>query len=77
MEQHIYPPDLVQAQIAFLRTYRALAADPRAFTTVRRRQLLHLSARVLFHPYWAGTVGRAHLEGLRRQARTLEQTPAA
>ncbi|MFC7983315.1 hypothetical protein ACFWXE_24065 [[Kitasatospora] papulosa] len=77
MEQQIYPPDLVQAQIAFLRAYRALAADPRAFTTVRRRQLLHLSARVLFHPHWAGTVGRAHLEGLRRQARALEQAPAA
>ncbi|WP_433855177.1 hypothetical protein [Streptomyces kronopolitis] len=77
MEQHIYPTDLVQAQIACHRAYRALAADPRGSSTTWRRRLLHLSARVLFHPYWAETGGRARLEGLRRQARALEQTPTA
>ncbi|OEJ29026.1 hypothetical protein AS594_36055 [Streptomyces agglomeratus] len=77
MEQHTYPTDLVQAQIDYHRAYQALAADPYGFHTERRRRLLHLSAQVLFHPYWEKTGGRGRLEGLRRQARTLEPAPTA
>ncbi|GLX22546.1 hypothetical protein [Streptomyces lavendulae] len=77
MEQHTYPTDLVQAQIACFRAYRALATNPHSSPTARRRRLLHLSAQVLFPPYWAHTGSRARLEGLRRYARALEQIRAA
>lgn len=75
MEQHTYPTDLVQAQIDYHRAYQALAADPYDSPTALRRRLLHLSAQVLFHSYWARIGGRARLEGLRRQARMLGQPP--
>ncbi|MBT1184766.1 hypothetical protein HET69_12160 [Streptomyces sp. CJ_13] len=76
MELHPYPADLVQAQIDYHRAYQALAADPSGSPTTQRRRLLHLSARVVFHPHWAETGAPARLEGLRRQARVLEQNPA-
>ncbi|MDX3204742.1 hypothetical protein [Streptomyces scabiei] len=77
MQQYPYPDDLVQAQIACHRAYGALASAPRGSSTTQRRQLLHLSTRILFHPYWAGASGRAQMEGLRWYARALEQTRAA
>ncbi|MGW0208734.1 hypothetical protein ACWDZ8_24025 [Streptomyces sp. NPDC003233] len=43
--------DLAHAREQWHATYRQLAVRPR--TTLRRR-LIHLSAEVLFHPYWQG-----------------------
>lgn len=78
MEQHhTFPTDLVQAQIAFHRAYRALAANPHGSPTARRRQMLRLAAQIFFHHYWTHVGGRSRLEGLRRHARALEQTQAA
>lgn len=69
-----FPPDLIQLQAAWQRTYEALAArhpHPR-HTTALRRRLQQLSARLLWHPYWtaAGRSPTAVAE-LRRQARAL------
>ncbi|MCM2579710.1 hypothetical protein [Streptomyces meridianus] len=48
-----FPEDLIAAQRAWDRTYRALA-DPaqRGRTTALRRRLLELSVQVWWHPYW-------------------------
>ncbi|MEV5950374.1 hypothetical protein [Streptomyces sp. NPDC051993] len=69
----IFPPDLMQAQREWTRTYDALAAEP--FRTFLRRRLQLLSARIASHPYWSVGAGRSsadHVE-LRRQARAAEQ----
>ncbi|MEV8529256.1 hypothetical protein AB0451_34800 [Streptomyces sp. NPDC052000] len=69
----IFPPDLVQAQSDWIRTYEALARTP--FRTVLRRRLQLLSCRIAQHPYWSGGACRssaAHTE-LRRQARAALQ----
>ncbi|MGW2789784.1 hypothetical protein ACWC9H_07640 [Streptomyces sp. NPDC001251] len=65
-----FPPDLVQTQREWTRTYEALARTP--FRTVLRRRLQLLSCRIATHPYWnAGRSAAARTE-LRRQARTEE-----
>ncbi|MGW2865592.1 hypothetical protein [Streptomyces sp. NPDC001205] len=68
-----FPPDLVQAQREWLRTYEALARTP--FRTVLRRRLQLLSSRITHHPYWGNGTGRspAARTELRRQARADEQ----
>ncbi|MFD5636977.1 hypothetical protein ACFWJM_22960 [Streptomyces sp. NPDC127077] len=65
-----FPQDLVQLEVAWCRTYDALAAPRPAGRTALRRRLLVLSARLWCHPFWTGP-GRmpaARLE-LRRRAR--------
>ncbi|MET8860867.1 hypothetical protein [Streptomyces sp. NPDC004579] len=65
-----FPQDLVQLEVAWCRTYDALAAPRPAGHTALRRRLLVLSARLWWHPFWTGP-GRmpaARLE-LRRRAR--------
>ncbi|GGU44484.1 hypothetical protein GCM10010289_76330 [Streptomyces violascens] len=68
-----FPPDLVQAQREWTRTYDALAAEP--FRTVLRRRLQLLSSRIARHPYWSAAAGRSSADRteLRRQARAAEQ----
>lgn len=58
------PSDLARAQEEWRAVYRQLAARPQ---TAQRRQLIHLSAQVLFHPYWQGrrTGAWAALHGAR------------
>ncbi|MET7799284.1 hypothetical protein [Streptomyces decoyicus] len=46
------PLDLVQAQRDLNATYDALAASRQHGNTVLRRRLLHLSAQILWHPFW-------------------------
>ncbi|MFF3699451.1 hypothetical protein [Streptomyces sp. NPDC002221] len=67
-----FPPDLVQTQRAWTRTYEALARTP--FRTALRRRLQQLSCRIATHPYWDAGTGRsaAARTELRRQARTEE-----
>ncbi|AEM83065.1 hypothetical protein [Streptomyces violaceusniger] len=68
-----FPEDLVAAQCAWYRTYRALA-DPAQSgrTTALRRRLLALSAQVWWHPYWR-KAGAGHRLALRTHARELER----
>ncbi|MFE4874330.1 hypothetical protein [Streptomyces sp. NPDC056682] len=68
-----FPPDLVQAQREWIRTYEALAVQP--FRTVLRRRLQLLSSRIAGHPYWNAGTGRslAARTELRRQARAAEE----
>ncbi|MEU3370054.1 hypothetical protein ABZ734_06105 [Streptomyces sp. NPDC006660] len=67
-----FPPDLVQTQRDWMRTYDALARTP--FRTVLRRRLQLLSCRIASHPYWTTGTGRstAARTELRRQARSEE-----
>ncbi|MEU4084357.1 hypothetical protein [Streptomyces aureus] len=65
-----FPDDLVQLEVAWCRTYDALAVSRPVANTRLRRRLLVLSARLWWHPFWSGP-GRmpaARLE-LRRRAR--------
>ncbi|MFF3699482.1 hypothetical protein [Streptomyces sp. NPDC002221] len=62
------PPDLVQAQREWTRTYEALARTP--FRTVLRRRLQLLSCRIASHPYWSADRSAADRTELRRQAHT-------
>lgn len=74
MEHFTYPDDLVQAQRAWLATYRELATPRSNHTTALRRQLLALSDQVRWHPFWSTPAGRtpaARVE-LRRVARRQE-----
>ncbi|MGW2865534.1 hypothetical protein [Streptomyces sp. NPDC001205] len=68
----IFPPDLVQTQREWTRTYEALARTP--FRTVLRRRLQLLSCRIATHPYWDAGTGRsaAGRTELRRHARAEE-----
>ncbi|WP_327242336.1 hypothetical protein [Streptomyces sp. NBC_01320] len=78
MESITFPHELVQAQRDWNSTYQALAAPCLRNRTVLRRRLLHLSARIQWHPFWASDSGRstaARVE-LRRQARTDSRTAA-
>jgi hypothetical protein len=45
----LIPNDLARAQEEWHTAYRQLAERPH---TALRRRLLHLSAQVMFHPYW-------------------------
>ncbi|WP_329468714.1 hypothetical protein [Streptomyces sp. NBC_01431] len=69
----IFPPDLLQAQREWTRTYEALAHQP--FRTVLRRRLQLLSSRIARHSYWSAKGGRPSSDRteLRRQARAAEQ----
>ncbi|MCZ0991499.1 hypothetical protein [Streptomyces diastatochromogenes] len=76
MEHAPFPPDLLQLQADWHRTYAALAAPHPLHPTALRRRLQILSGRLLWHPYWSGPAGTpaARVE-LRRRARTLEPLP--
>lgn len=74
MPHAAFPPDLVQAQRDWNRTY-ALLAEHQLHTTVLRCRLLDLSLRLVRHPFWATEQGRspaARVE-LRRQVRAQEE----
>lgn len=58
MPHAAFPPDLVQAQRDWNRTY-ALLAEHQLHTTVLRRRLLDLSLRLVRHPFWATEQGRS------------------
>ncbi|MFE6031473.1 hypothetical protein [Streptomyces niveus] len=68
------PDDLVAAQRAWDRAYRALAEPTRrGGTTVLRRRLIRLSAQIWWHPYWSTPAsGPADRVALRGRARELE-----
>ncbi|MFF4866784.1 hypothetical protein ACFY3J_34850 [Streptomyces sp. NPDC001231] len=74
MEHTTFPPDLMQLQAEWHRTYEALAAPDRARTTMLRRRLQWLSVRLCWHPYWSGP-GRmpAARAKLRDQVRTRQE----
>ncbi|KPI02914.1 hypothetical protein OK074_5064 [Actinobacteria bacterium OK074] len=68
-----FPPDLIELQADWQRTYAALAVPRPASPAALRRRLQVLSARLLWHPYFShpGRVPAARVE-LRRQARVLD-----
>ncbi|MEU9192421.1 hypothetical protein [Streptomyces hundungensis] len=68
-----FPPDLVETQRDWIRTYAALARTP--FRTVLRRRLQLLSCRIAQHAYWSAGAGHspAARTELRRQARAADQ----
>lgn len=72
-----FPDDLLALQRTWLRTYADLAeAPPASGSTMLRRRMIALSARLYTHPYWAQPAGwRAGGVELRRAARS--HTPAA
>ncbi|GGS82715.1 hypothetical protein [Streptomyces badius] len=76
---HTFPADLIHAQQQWHATYRALAAPrPRRNTELRRR-LLHLSARIHWHPFWTTPAGRtpaARVELRQRTAADRKQVAA-
>ncbi|GCD41826.1 hypothetical protein [Streptomyces paromomycinus] len=79
MALNSYPNDLVEAQRALHRTYEALAASRPRHVTALRRDLLRLSAVVLWHPFWSACPDSslaARVE-LRRQARNRQARQAA
>ncbi|MFJ3582801.1 hypothetical protein ACIPPS_11295 [Streptomyces sp. NPDC090127] len=64
MRHHTFPDDLVAAQTAWAHAYAELARPGTVRTTVLRRRLIRLSARIVFHPYWdrpAPAAGRPEL----------------
>ncbi|MCT9093576.1 hypothetical protein N4G70_32610 [Streptomyces sp. ASQP_92] len=67
----IFPPDLVETQRDWIRTYEALALAP--FRTVLRRRLHLLSCRIARHAYWSAGHSPAARTELRRQARAAER----
>jgi hypothetical protein len=71
-----FPPDLIELQADWQRTYAALAVPHPAAPTALRRRLQALSARLLWHPYFSapGRTPAARVE-LRRQARALGGRP--
>ncbi|MFG3280971.1 hypothetical protein [Streptomyces sp. NPDC048111] len=70
-----FPPDLVQTQREWIRTYELLARSPAR--TLLRYRLQRLSCRIAQHPYWAGAGrSRAAQTELRRQARAAERREA-
>lgn len=74
MEHATFPPDLMQLQADWHRTYEALTASDPVRTTVLRRRLQWLSVRLWWHPYWSGP-GRtpAARAELRDQVRTWQE----
>ncbi|MFF4347882.1 hypothetical protein [Streptomyces sp. NPDC001530] len=73
MAHTTFPPDLIETQRDWIRTYEALARRP-LHTAALRRRLQELSSRLASHPFWDTGVGRspaARVE-LRRQARAEE-----
>ncbi|MEU7696695.1 hypothetical protein ACF064_34040 [Streptomyces sp. NPDC015492] len=75
MRFHPFPDDLVTAQRSWTDTYEELAHPHATHTTRLRRRLLHLSAQVHFHPYWAHphpAAGRRELRELVREQRARE-----
>ncbi|MGW9136511.1 hypothetical protein [Streptomyces sp. NPDC055681] len=59
MEPTAFPPDLVQAQRDWIRTYEALAYPGLPHNTALRRRLLELSAQIWWHPFFTTSGGRA------------------
>ncbi|WP_405848514.1 hypothetical protein [Streptomyces sp. NBC_01518] len=76
MEHASLPPDLIELQADWQRTYAALAVPTPVHATALRRRLYALSGRLLFHPYWSSSrrLPGARVE-LRRQARALGRLP--
>ncbi|MFD4557543.1 hypothetical protein ACFWP5_25020 [Streptomyces sp. NPDC058469] len=76
MEHAPLPPDLIELQAHWQRTYAALAVPRPAHATELRRRLHALSGQLLFHPYWSSPrrLPGARVE-LRRQARALGRLP--
>ncbi|UUN28023.1 hypothetical protein [Streptomyces sp. FIT100] len=66
-----FPHDLIQLQRAWNRTYEALATPRARDVTALRRQLLQLSTRLFWHPYFEAPPNGRPATGaeLRRQAR--------
>ncbi|MFJ2112429.1 hypothetical protein ACIOEX_11140 [Streptomyces sp. NPDC087850] len=69
-----FPDDLIRVQLAWTRTYEALAAHS-GDAAVLRRRLIHLSSRIACHPFLATGPGRspAVRVELRRAARAHAQ----
>lgn len=76
MEHVPLPPDLIELQADWQRTYAALAVPRPVHVTTLRRRLHVLSGQLLFHPYWSSPrrLPGARVE-LRRQARALGRLP--
>ncbi|WP_406464698.1 hypothetical protein OH768_52580 [Streptomyces sp. NBC_01622] len=71
-----FPPDLIELQADWQRTYAALAVPHPAAPTALRRRLHMLSTKLLWHPYFLGPgrTSAARVE-LRRQARAQGRRP--
>nr|WSX47563.1 hypothetical protein OG409_00355 [Streptomyces sp. NBC_00974]WSX54293.1 hypothetical protein OG409_38555 [Streptomyces sp. NBC_00974] len=79
MRHQHFPPDLIRTQLAWIRTYEALARlTPIQSPTALRCELLDLSRALAAHPYWAvpgrSSAGRVELL---RQARARRWVWAA
>ena len=76
MEHTPLPPDLIELQADWQRTYAALAVPRPVHATALRRRLHALSGQLLFHPYWSSPrrLPGARVE-LQRQARALGRLP--
>ncbi|MFJ5553324.1 hypothetical protein [Streptomyces sp. NPDC093225] len=72
-----FPEDLIALQVAWSRTYAALAEAPAGATALRRR-LIALSGRLYSHPYWTSPPGsrRAGAVELRRAAHAVAEADA-
>ncbi|MGW1278914.1 hypothetical protein ACWD4V_18480 [Streptomyces tsukubensis] len=73
-QQHTFPTDLFESQVAWYCTYRHLAetATSPSGAAAYRRRLLALSARIAAHPYWDTPAGTpAARVALKEQARGL------
>ncbi|MER7171339.1 MULTISPECIES: hypothetical protein [Streptomyces] len=53
MTGHLFPDDLLQAQIDWYAACRRLATASGKDYTVLRRRLITLSRQIAAHPYWA------------------------
>ena len=58
MAHTTFPPDLIETQRDWIRTYEALAGLP-LHTTALRRRLQGLSTQLASHPFWDTRAGRA------------------
>ncbi|MGW0168676.1 hypothetical protein ACWDWT_26390 [Streptomyces sp. NPDC003343] len=78
MAHRTFPPELMQTQRDWNRTYEALARRPRQTAALCRR-LRELSGRLAAHPYWNTRAGRspaAKVE-LRLQVRSQEEAESS
>ncbi|MCX4661582.1 hypothetical protein [Streptomyces uncialis] len=79
-QQHSFPADLLESQIAWYVTYGRLADTAVTGTGAAacRRRLLALSARIAAHPYWDTPAGTpAARVALKETARALVVAGAA
>ncbi|MEU0688377.1 hypothetical protein [Streptomyces uncialis] len=79
-QQHSFPADLLESQVAWYITYGRLADSTVTGTGVAacRRRLLALSARIAAHPYWDTRAGTpAARVALKETARALVLAEAA